>query len=122
MAQHPIVILGSGIVGLTLSRCLRATGIASIIYERTPSSPRHNYGITLHEWVYQPLLQVLDLDEHGLPHRTAVDNLYHSGTGQFILMSQRQFWETILPNHSEPTDRNSRSSSENVRTLDGSMS
>lgn len=82
MAQQPIIILGSGIAGLTLSRCLRAKGIASTIYERATSSPRHNYGITLHESAYNPLLKVLDLEEHNFRRRTAVDSFHQSGTGQ----------------------------------------
>jgi tyrosinase len=83
MPQQPIVILGSGIAGLTLRRCLGQKGIPSVIYDRVASSSsRHSYGITLHEWAYKPLLQVLDIDEHAFRRRTAVDGLYHERTGK----------------------------------------
>jgi tyrosinase len=83
MPQQPIVILGCGIAGLTLRRCLAQKGIPSIIYERvTSKSSRHNYGITLHEWAYKPLLHLLNQDVHSLRRRTAVDSLYHEGTGK----------------------------------------
>ena len=82
MPPQPVIILGSGIAGLTLGRCLSQKGIPSIIYERATSSPRHNYGITLHEWAYNPLLQALKVDEHTFRRRIAVDSLYHAGTGK----------------------------------------
>ncbi len=80
--QQPIVILGAGIGGLTLGRCLRKKGISSIIYEKAASSPRHNYGITLHKWAYNPLLQTLNIDEHSFRHQLAVDSLHHAGIGE----------------------------------------
>jgi 2-polyprenyl-6-methoxyphenol hydroxylase-like FAD-dependent oxidoreductase len=82
MSQQPIIILGSGIGGLTLGRCLRQKGIPSLIYEKATSSPRHGFGITLHDWAYKPLLQVLNIDEHSFRRRTAVDSLYRGGTGK----------------------------------------
>lgn len=82
MPKQPIVILGSGIGGLTLGRCLRQKGIPSIIYDKATSSPRHSYGITLHPWAYKPLLQVLGIDENSFRRRIAVDSLYHAGTGK----------------------------------------
>ena len=42
MPQQPILILGAGIGGLTLGRCLRKEGISFVIYEKATSSPRHN--------------------------------------------------------------------------------
>lgn len=82
MSKQPIVILGSGIGGLTLARYLRQKGISSIIYDRVTSSPRHSYGITLYRWAYKPLLQVLGIDENSFRRRTAVNSLYHAGTGK----------------------------------------
>ncbi len=69
----PITIAGAGIAGLTLGRCLAHKGIPSILLERHDSSPRYNYGVTLHPWAYQPLLLVLQMDETTFRKRLAVD-------------------------------------------------
>ena len=45
MAQQPIVIVGAGIAGLTLGRCLKQKGISTVLLERYTQSPRHTYGI-----------------------------------------------------------------------------
>jgi tyrosinase len=83
MPHQPLIILGCGIAGLTLRRCLGQKGIPSVIYDRvSSSSSRHSYGITLHEWAYKPLLQLLNIDEYSFRRRTAVDSLYHEGTGK----------------------------------------
>ncbi|KAF7513535.1 hypothetical protein GJ744_008829 [Endocarpon pusillum] len=82
MPQQPLVILGAGIGGLTLGRCLRKEGIPSVIYEKATSSKRHNYGITLHKWAYTPLLQMLNIDEHSFRRQLAVDSLHHAGIGE----------------------------------------
>jgi tyrosinase len=74
MARQPIVILGAGIAGLTLGRCLAQKGIPSVVYERTTCSPRHNYGITLREWAYIPLLRIFNLDDDTFRCRIAVDS------------------------------------------------
>jgi 2-polyprenyl-6-methoxyphenol hydroxylase-like FAD-dependent oxidoreductase len=75
MAQQPITIIGAGIGGLTLARCLLKRGIPTILYERMPSSPRHSYAITLHASSYQPLLKVLGMDEWTFKRHVAVDRL-----------------------------------------------
>lgn len=80
MSQQPISIIGAGIGGLTLARCLRNHGIPSILYEKMSSAPRHHYGITLHASSYQPLLGVLNLDETTFRRRVAVDGAV-GGTG-----------------------------------------
>ncbi|KAI1325991.1 hypothetical protein F5Y16DRAFT_400862 [Xylariaceae sp. FL0255] len=63
VAQHSIHIIGAGIGGLTLGRCLLKYGIPTVLYEKVPGSSRHGYGITLHASSYRPLLDVLGLDE-----------------------------------------------------------
>ena len=78
----PIIVLGGGIGGLTLGRCLRQKDIPYIIYERTSSAPRHNYGITLHSWSYRALLKILDIDERDFRRRVAVDSRYHGVQGK----------------------------------------
>jgi 2-polyprenyl-6-methoxyphenol hydroxylase-like FAD-dependent oxidoreductase len=79
MSQHPISIIGAGIGGLTLGRCLLKRGVPAVLYERMPSTPRHGYGITLHASSYRPLLDVLGLDEWTFRRRVAVDGLLGGG-------------------------------------------
>ena len=69
----PITIAGAGLAGLTLGRCLAQKGIPSILLERVSSSPRYNYGITLHPWAYQPLLNILQMDESSFRERLSID-------------------------------------------------
>ena len=73
MSMPPITIAGAGLAGLTLGRCLTQKVIPSILLERASSSPRYNYGITLHPWAYQPLLNMLQMDESSFRERLSVD-------------------------------------------------
>lgn len=73
MSMPPITIAGAGLTGLTLGRCLTQKGIPSILLERVSSSPRYNYGITLHPWAYQPLLNILQMDESSFRERLSID-------------------------------------------------
>lgn len=73
MAQQPFRIIGAGLGGLTLGRCLLKRGIPTVLYEKMPSSLRHGYAITLHPSSYQPLLNILDIDERTFKRRVAVD-------------------------------------------------
>lgn len=73
MSSTPITIVGAGLAGLTLGRSLAQKGIPAVIYERASSSPRFNYGITLHSSTYQPLLRILQLDENTFRKKVAVD-------------------------------------------------
>jgi 2-polyprenyl-6-methoxyphenol hydroxylase-like FAD-dependent oxidoreductase len=73
MAQPTISIVGAGIGGLTLGRCLLQRGIKTVLYEKASSSPRHTYAITLQHSSYVPLLQNLGIDESTLRARIAVD-------------------------------------------------
>jgi len=73
MSGPPITIVGAGLAGLTLGRCLRHHGIAAVILEKTSAMPRYNYGITLHSWAYQPLLNVLQMDERTFRNTLSVD-------------------------------------------------
>ena len=74
MSRQPILILGAGLSGLTLGRCLRQKGVPFVIYDHGASSPRHTYAITLLPWAYKPLLKALDMDENVFRQRVAVDN------------------------------------------------
>lgn len=73
MSMPPITIAGAGLAGLTLGRCLTQKGIPSILLERASSSPPYNYGITLHPWAYQPLLNMLRMDESSFRERLSID-------------------------------------------------
>ena len=73
MSMPPVTIVGAGLAGLTLGRCLKQKGVTSILLERVTSSPRYNYGITLHPWAYQPLLNLLQVDESSFYERLAID-------------------------------------------------
>ncbi|KUJ22483.1 FAD/NAD(P)-binding domain-containing protein [Mollisia scopiformis] len=76
----PIHIVGGGLAGLTLARCLRNRGIRGIIFEKNPSPAKHNYGITLQPRTCQALLKVLGTDERSFRGKVAVDSL-NSGSG-----------------------------------------
>lgn len=73
MMQQPVRIIGAGIGGLTLGRCLLKHGVLVVLYERMPSTPRHGYGVTLHASSYTPLPEILGLDEWTFKRRVAVD-------------------------------------------------
>lgn len=109
MAQQPICIIGAGIGGLTLGRCLLKRGIQTILYERMPTSPRHHYAITLHSSSYQPLLKVLGMDEWTFKRRVAVDGAmggsgtidptalaHHSALEQSSFRAHREKLERLL--------------------------
>ncbi|KAJ4983457.1 hypothetical protein SVAN01_11065 [Stagonosporopsis vannaccii] len=73
MSQPTISIVGAGIGGLTLARCLLQRGVRTILYEKASSNPRHNYAITLQPSSYRPLLRALNVDENIFKSCVAVD-------------------------------------------------
>ena len=73
MSSQPIIIIGAGLAGLTLGRCLKHKGIPVIIYESTTGPRSSNYGITLHRSAYQSLLSVLEIDDSTFREKLAVD-------------------------------------------------
>ena len=88
MARQPIIIIGAGIAGLTLGRCLKQLGVPAILYEKASTSPRYNYGITLCSPAYKGLLVRLGIDETTFRRQTTVDGpngigmLAHSFLGE----------------------------------------
>jgi 2-polyprenyl-6-methoxyphenol hydroxylase-like FAD-dependent oxidoreductase len=84
MAKQTISIVGAGLSGLTLSRCLLHRGIPTILYDRTSSPAPHSYGITLYASSYTPLLNVLSISESAFKRRVAVDTAIE-GSGKINL-------------------------------------
>ncbi|PIA99611.1 hypothetical protein CB0940_03220 [Cercospora beticola] len=79
---HRISVIGAGLAGLTLGRCLHQKGIKTSIFEKARKSVnRNNYGVTLYSKSYLPLLQVLQLDEATFRKKVAVDSHLIGGTG-----------------------------------------
>lgn len=72
MAKPSVCIVGAGIAGLVLGRCLLRRGIPAVIYEKARAGPRHSYGITLQASSYQPLLKVLNVDESVFKRAVAI--------------------------------------------------
>jgi 2-polyprenyl-6-methoxyphenol hydroxylase-like FAD-dependent oxidoreductase len=73
MTKQTISIVGAGLSGLALGRCLKKRGISSILYQRGSSPAPLSYGITLYSATYTPLLKALDVDEQTFRSRVAVD-------------------------------------------------
>jgi 2-polyprenyl-6-methoxyphenol hydroxylase-like FAD-dependent oxidoreductase len=84
MAKQTISIVGAGLSGLTLSRCLLHRGIPTILYDRTSSPAPHSYGITLYASSYTPLLNILSISESAFKRRVAVDTAIE-GSGKISL-------------------------------------
>lgn len=73
MSQPTISIVGAGIGGLTLGRCLLQRGIRATLYEKASIDPRYGYAITLQPASYRPLLNTLNIDEPVFKSHVAVD-------------------------------------------------
>lgn len=67
------IVVGAGLGGLILGQCLKAKNIPVTILEKASSSPRFNYGITLHRSVCQTLLPVLQLNEASFLERCSIN-------------------------------------------------
>lgn len=81
MAKPSISIVGAGLSGLTLGRCLQRRGIQATLYDRNASPPPNSYGITLYREAYRHLLAALDVSESTFKSRVAVDAAV-GGTGK----------------------------------------
>ncbi|CAF9920304.1 MAG: hypothetical protein GOMPHAMPRED_002049 [Gomphillus americanus] len=74
MGAPRICIVGAGISGLVLGRCLLRRGIQAVLFEKSRSTPtRNKYGITLYAAAYRPLLRLLDIEESYFRNKVAVD-------------------------------------------------
>jgi 2-polyprenyl-6-methoxyphenol hydroxylase-like FAD-dependent oxidoreductase len=86
MRPHPTIhIIGAGIGGLTLAKCLKNKGIQAIVFEKNLSPAQHSYGISLQSKTCQALMKVLGIDEPTFWKRVAVDGLIG---GRGIIMSK----------------------------------
>ena len=73
MSPTQIIIVGAGLAGVTLARCLLSKGLLPILVEQSPLHlQRHNYSIELHSATYRPLLSVLGLDEAAFKRHVSV--------------------------------------------------
>lgn len=88
--DRTISIIGAGISGLTLGRCLLKRNIPAILYERTASPKYHNYGITLYEEAYLPMIRALGVEETVFKSLVAVDAAV-GGRGDMDPVYQRRF-------------------------------
>jgi 2-polyprenyl-6-methoxyphenol hydroxylase-like FAD-dependent oxidoreductase len=70
-----IHIIGAGIAGLTLARCLKNKGVAAVVFEKNSSAAHHNYGISLQPRAWKALLKMLQIDEDTFVKRVAVDRM-----------------------------------------------
>ena len=67
---HPITIVGAGLAGLTLGRCLQQRGVSTVILEKAKVPSQSQYAVTLHPWAYRLLLRFLHIED--LTFRTDV--------------------------------------------------
>jgi 2-polyprenyl-6-methoxyphenol hydroxylase-like FAD-dependent oxidoreductase len=74
MPPSPVSIIGAGFSGLVLGQCLRRRNIPAIIYERSNSDLRNNYGITLYNSTYRPLLECLGINEEEFKRQVAIQH------------------------------------------------
>jgi 2-polyprenyl-6-methoxyphenol hydroxylase-like FAD-dependent oxidoreductase len=72
MPPSPVSIIGAGFSGLVLGQCLRRRNIPAVIYERSNSDLRNNYGITLYNSTYRPLLESLGINEDEFKSQIAI--------------------------------------------------
>ncbi|KAF2774212.1 FAD/NAD(P)-binding domain-containing protein, partial [Teratosphaeria nubilosa] len=98
MPRPPISIVGAGISGLTLSRCLQRRKIPFVLYERDTSeqiSKRHNYAITISQRSRESLISDAGLDAMTL-NGTFVDPSSSSGEGRKSVRVNRRKLESAL--------------------------
>ncbi|KAH8807959.1 FAD-dependent monooxygenase [Xylogone sp. PMI_703] len=69
----PVLIIGSGIAGLSLAKMLSHHGIAVSVFEASPASRTQGYGITIREFAYGPLLKELGYTPDQLKKASATD-------------------------------------------------
>lgn len=58
-SQHPILIIGAGLSGLTTARLLTNSGVPNIVFEASSPDRSQGFAISLREWGYEALLSAL---------------------------------------------------------------
>ncbi|KAF2725063.1 FAD/NAD(P)-binding domain-containing protein [Polychaeton citri CBS 116435] len=102
MLAPKVSIVGAGISGLALGRCLLKRGIHATIYERDSAKAfqlRYNYGITLHQWAYDTLLRDLGIDKYELLAKIRINqdtDESENGVGHVDLRANRNRLEQLL--------------------------
>lgn len=72
MPPSSVSIIGAGFSGLALGQCLRRRNIPAVIYEKSTADLRNNYGITLYNSTYRPLLENLGINEEEFKRQVAI--------------------------------------------------
>ena len=72
-SAQPVLIIGSGIFGLSLARTLKSFHIPVRVFEQAAETSSQGYGIALRSWAYQPLLDRLGLSSKDLKAAAATD-------------------------------------------------
>lgn len=71
--EHPVLVIGAGLAGLSLARVLHHKNIPVQIFESTTREKTEGYGISLRSWAYSPLLTELGISEEELRKLAATD-------------------------------------------------
>ncbi|KAL3474261.1 hypothetical protein BJX99DRAFT_271796 [Aspergillus californicus] len=89
MASNPVLIVGAGIVGLTLGQALKKKNIPFQIFERdpTPDARGQGWAITIH-WALEYLRQILPEETLSRIQETQVDpDVARNDNGNFLFIN-----------------------------------
>ena len=76
LEQKPVLVIGAGISGMALARLLTRHSIPCIVFEASPREQVWNTGMTLKDWVWEPLLEELPEETlEALKEAVATDRL-----------------------------------------------
>ncbi|KAH7000118.1 hypothetical protein EDB80DRAFT_103639 [Ilyonectria destructans] len=115
MPTKPVVIIGAGVVGLTLAHGLKKAGIPFEVYERDEHITARGQGwaITLH-WVLPFLKKLLSQDAlQGVDSVQVDPDVDHHGDGNFIFINL----ETLEPKFRIPPNERRRVNREKLRNV-----
>ncbi|KAK0765136.1 hypothetical protein N5P37_002614 [Trichoderma harzianum] len=109
VSNKPVLIIGAGVVGLTLAHGLKKANIPFEIYERDENidARGQGYAITLH-WVLEYLKQILDQETFDAIDGVQVDpevGRHDSGNFMFINLETKEAKFKIPPNYRRRVNR-----------------
>ncbi|KAJ6786154.1 hypothetical protein PWT90_00716 [Aphanocladium album] len=113
--DKPVIIIGAGVVGLSLAHGLKKNGVPFEIYERDEhiDARGHGWAITLH-WVLPFLEELLDADMMKSLDDVQVDpSVGRNDTGNFVFLNL----ETLEPKFHIPPNYRRRVNREKLRKL-----